>query len=76
MAELRVPEDLVDGSAEPVISAWFVRDGEHVQKDDLLAELMVEKVAIELRAPAGGVVRRLVEPEVPVFPGQVVATIS
>ena len=42
--------------AEGVVSTWFVRDGDTVEVDQLLAEVQVDKVAVEVPAPAAGTV--------------------
>ncbi|MFZ5849798.1 MAG: lipoyl domain-containing protein, partial [Actinomycetota bacterium] len=47
-------------NSEGVVSTWFVTDGEPVVADQLLAEVQVDKVAVEVPAPAAGVVRLLV----------------
>jgi 2-oxoglutarate dehydrogenase E2 component (dihydrolipoamide succinyltransferase) len=39
---------------EAEIGEWFKKDGEHVNKDDLLMELETEKVNVELNAEASG----------------------
>lgn len=62
--------------AEGVLATWFVRDGATVQVDDLLAEVQVDKVAAEVPAPVGGVVRLLVEEEATVRQGTAIARIE
>ena len=39
---------------EAEIGEWFKKDGEYVNKDDLLLELETEKVNVELNAEASG----------------------
>ncbi len=50
-----------DPDAEGVVETWFVRDGESVAADQLLAEVQVDKVAVDVPAPASGVVTLLVD---------------
>ncbi|PXY22638.1 biotin/lipoyl-containing protein [Prauserella muralis] len=50
-----------DPDAEGVVATWFVADGEQVSEGDLLAEVAVDKVDVEVPAPASGVVRLLVK---------------
>jgi pyruvate/2-oxoglutarate dehydrogenase complex dihydrolipoamide acyltransferase (E2) component len=77
MTKVLVPEELFDANdAVPVITAWLVRDAERVGEGDLLAEMMVEKVAYELRSPAAGVLRQRVAAEEPLTRRQVVAEIE
>jgi pyruvate/2-oxoglutarate dehydrogenase complex dihydrolipoamide acyltransferase (E2) component len=49
-----------DPDAEGVLASWFVADGEQVAEGDLLAEVAVDKVDMEITAPAAGTVRLLV----------------
>lgn len=63
-------------TAEGVLSTWFVRDGATVEADELLAEVQVDKVAAEVPAPVGGVVRLLVEEESAVPQGAIIARIE
>jgi pyruvate/2-oxoglutarate dehydrogenase complex dihydrolipoamide acyltransferase (E2) component len=41
---------------EGVVSNWFVRPGAAVDPGDVVCEVQVEKVAVEVTAPVGGVV--------------------
>lgn len=50
-----------DPGAEGVLATWFVTDGEHVREGDLVAEAAVDKVDMEIPAPASGVIRLLVK---------------
>ncbi|WP_033288592.1 biotin/lipoyl-containing protein [Amycolatopsis jejuensis] len=43
-----------DPTAEGVLSTWFVKDGADVAVDELLAEVAVDKVDMEIVAPAPG----------------------
>lgn len=62
--------------AEGVLATWFVRDGDTVAADQLLAEVQVDKVAAEVPAPVGGVVRLLVAEEAAVTQGTPIARIE
>lgn len=42
---------------EAEIGEWFKKDGEYVEKDDLLMELETEKVNVELNAEASGILK-------------------
>jgi pyruvate/2-oxoglutarate dehydrogenase complex dihydrolipoamide acyltransferase (E2) component len=48
-----------DADAEGVLATWFVGDGEQVAEGDLIAEVAVDKVDMELTAPAPGVIHLL-----------------
>lgn len=62
--------------AEGVLATWFVADGDTVAADQLLAEVQVDKVSVEVPAPARGVVRVLVEEEATVVQGAPIARIE
>jgi pyruvate/2-oxoglutarate dehydrogenase complex dihydrolipoamide acyltransferase (E2) component len=59
-----------------VLTTWFVRDGELVAADQLLAEVQVDKVSVEVPAPEAGVVHLLVDEEAEVPQGTPIARIS
>jgi pyruvate/2-oxoglutarate dehydrogenase complex dihydrolipoamide acyltransferase (E2) component len=54
MADVVVPHDLWEDDKQAVITSWLARDGADVRAGDLLAEIMVEKVQLEIRAPLAG----------------------
>ena len=56
-----------DAAARGVLATWFVRDGESVEADQLLAEVP---------APAAGTVRLLVKEEAEVEQGTPIARIG
>ncbi|HEY0537122.1 MAG TPA: lipoyl domain-containing protein [Actinoallomurus sp.] len=45
--------------AEGVLATWFVGDGEPVSEGALIAEVAVDKVDMEITAPASGVIHLL-----------------
>lgn len=65
-----------DPTAEGVVSTWFVRDGERVASDQLVAEVQVDKVSMEVPAPIAGTVHLLVPEEAVVRQGDVIARID
>lgn len=48
---------------EAVVINWFVRTGQKVESHHLLAEVMVEKVNIEVSAPQAGTIEAILAPE-------------
>jgi len=46
--------DLGEGTVEAEIVAWHVKVGEHVTEDQVMAEVMTEKAAVEVPAPVTG----------------------
>ncbi|WP_313693451.1 lipoyl domain-containing protein [Halorarum halobium] len=55
------PADAADVE-EAVVATWFVREGAAVEVDDTLCEIQIEKVSVDVPAPASG---ELVEQTVP-----------
>ncbi|GAB2179700.1 lipoyl domain-containing protein [Dongia sp. agr-C8] len=74
--QVAVPKDLWEEDLPGIVSAWLFEDGDPVQEGDLIAELMVEKTAYDLVAPAAGHLKILVQPEQPFQRGDVVARIE
>ena len=62
-------------AASGILVTWFVRDGERVAADQVLAEVQVDKVSAEVPAPAAGTVHLLVEEEAEVQQGTPIARI-
>jgi pyruvate/2-oxoglutarate dehydrogenase complex dihydrolipoamide acyltransferase (E2) component len=76
IVELRVSEVWCpneDDSGSIVL--WIKSDGATVKKGDLIAEFMVAKITVDLEAPASGILRTLVETEVALIKGDLIATI-
>jgi pyruvate/2-oxoglutarate dehydrogenase complex dihydrolipoamide acyltransferase (E2) component len=75
--EVLIPADLWDEDDKTgSIVLWLYADGASVKQGDVIAEVLVEKVTLELEAPASGTLRIKVEPEVVVNKGDVVAVIE
>jgi pyruvate dehydrogenase E2 component (dihydrolipoamide acetyltransferase) len=74
--EILMPR-LSDAVEEGVLVTWFVEPGATVTEGDLIAEIQVEKVSAEVRAPAAGrVAELLAEPGAVVPQGAVLAVIE
>ncbi len=59
------------------VVAWYVDEGDHVVKGEVIAEVETEKVETELEAPCAGVVARiLVDEDETVDVGTVLAVIA
>ncbi len=46
--------DLGEGTVEAEIVAWHVKVGDHIAEDEVMAEVMTEKAAVEVPAPVTG----------------------
>jgi len=49
-----------DPDADGVLATWFVADGERVAEGTLIAEVAVDKVDMDIPAPAAGIIHLLV----------------
>lgn len=76
MTAVRIPGDLWNEDKSGSIVLWLYKDGSRVSKGDVIAEVLVEKVTFELEAPASGVLRIKVEPEIEIQKGELVAVIE
>lgn len=76
MTEVPFPALSDKPGSEGVVATWFVTDGQQVAKDQLLAEVQVDKAAMEVPAPAAGTVHLLVPEEAVVTQGKVIARID
>ena len=71
-----IADDLWEGDAEAVITAWLVSDGAEVAQGDLVAEIMSEKAKFEIEAPASGVLKILEEEDAVVAKGATIARVE
>lgn len=53
--DIVIPKDLWEEDTEAVITTWLVSDGNSVSKDELVAEVMAEKIQYEVVSPSDGV---------------------
>lgn len=73
---ITITNDIVEDGSEAVIITWYFEDGDEVEKDAVLADIMVEKAALELVAPCSGILTIKMECEIVLKEGDVVATIE
>ncbi len=65
------------GSANAVVSLWYVRPGDAVYEGDRVVEVLIPGLTFDVPSPATGRLReRLLLPRDPVVPGQVIGTIE
>jgi pyruvate/2-oxoglutarate dehydrogenase complex dihydrolipoamide acyltransferase (E2) component len=76
MTPVVVPEGLLQGGDPGSVANWFFDEGSTVRADDLLCEIMTEKVANEIRAPVAGILRILAPTETIVKSGDTLAVIE
>ena len=47
------------GDERAVLANWFVREGGYVRKDQVIAEVGVDKVAVEVTSPVTGILKKI-----------------
>ena len=62
--------------AEGSMGKWVKKNGDTVKKDELLVEIETDKVAVEVSAPAAGVLTIAADNGSTVTPGQVIGSVS
>lgn len=60
--EVSVPQ-LGESVVEATVGRWLVEEGQQVEKDQPLVELLTDKTDTEINAPTAGVVRRVLKAE-------------
>ncbi len=76
MAVHIVVPQLGESIAEGTVSKWLKAEGDRVQVDEPVVEIMTDKVTVEVPSPAAGVLGRLLVPEGTTIPvGERIASI-
>ena len=72
-----VPKHLWEphGDEEAMLVGWLVQDGTLVAAGDVIAEIMVEKVTVDVEAPVSGRLAIIIPAETHVHLGDVIAKI-
>ena len=73
--EVKIPA-MGESISSGILAAWHVKDGDYVEKDQVLYELETDKITSEGAAEVAGVISIKVEADEEVDIGQVVATID
>ena len=74
--DIIITDDIVADGSEAVIVSWYFEDGDEVEKDAILADIMIEKASLELAAPCSGKLTIKMECEKVLKAGDIVATIE
>ena len=76
LVEIRVPE-LGNEAREAILVAWHRQPGDAVAKDEPIADVMTDKVNLEIVSPAAGTIKEvLVAQDETVSVGRVIATLA
>ena len=73
--DINVPT-MGESVAEGSMGKWLKKSGEAVKKDELLVEIETDKVAVEVSAPADGVLTIAADEGATVTPGQKIGSIA
>ncbi len=74
--DIVAPADQQEGTFA-ILKSWLKAVGDRVENDEPVAELETDKVALEIPAPAGGILTEiLIEEEAEVTPGQILARLE
>ncbi len=73
--EIPLPPLTDDG--EIVVAVWLKRPGDHVEVGEVIAEVVTDKVNVEIEAPVAGLLEAILADEgAVVVPGQPIARIG
>lgn len=73
--EVKVPS-MGESITSGILSAWLVKDGDYVEKDQPIYELETDKITSEATAEVAGIIQLLVAQDDEVAIGSIVATID
>jgi len=59
-----------------VINQWYKSDGDEVKEGEEIAEVMIEKVTVIVKAPASGKLRILIPENEEISQGRVIAVVE
>ena len=71
--EVKIPA-MGESISSGILAAWHVKNGDYVQKDQVLYELETDKITSEGTAEVGGVITIQVEADEEVDVGQIIAS--
>jgi pyruvate/2-oxoglutarate dehydrogenase complex dihydrolipoamide acyltransferase (E2) component len=60
--DVTVP-DFAEGAKSIKLREWFVKPGDLVKKDDIIAEAATDKISVDIESPADGKVAALLADE-------------
>lgn len=76
LVDIKVPE-LGNEAKEAILVAWHKQPGDAVAKDEPIADVMTDKVNVEIVSPAAGTLKETrVAPDEQVAIGAVIATLE
>src|SRR5579884_1680182 len=77
MSTVIVMPQLGESVAEGIIGKWLKQEGDRIEKDEPIVEVITDKVNAEIPSPVAGVLERIAQPEgATVAVGQEIAVIG
>ena len=61
MTKILLPE-LGEGIEEATVSYWHFSEGDSVNKDDDIAELVTDKATFNIPSPTSGIIKKILHP--------------
>ncbi len=75
MSDVTIPGEVWEDDLEGIIVSWLYRDGAAIEQGKPIFEVMVEKVQMDLEAPASGILHIKAQAETIVKKGMLTAQI-
>ena len=73
--EIKVPK-LAGDKEECMLTHWYKTSGDEVKENEAIAEVMVEKIVMEIKSPAAGRLKILVKENEEIIEGQVIGSVN
>ena len=74
--DIKLPE-ISDNSEKTVVTLWHVKEGDRVEKEQDIAEVVTDKATFDLPAPCSGILIKINKAEgEKVVPGDILAQIE
>jgi pyruvate/2-oxoglutarate dehydrogenase complex dihydrolipoamide acyltransferase (E2) component len=73
--EIKVPK-LAGDKEECVLTHWYKNSGDEVKENEAIAEIMVEKIVMEIKSPATGRLKILIKENEEIIEGQVIGSVN
>jgi len=73
--KIKVPK-LAGDKKECVLTHWYKNSGDEVTENEPIVEIMVEKIVMEIKSPATGILKILTKENEEIIEGQVIGAVN
>jgi len=73
--KIKAPK-LAGDKKECVLTHWYKDSGDEVKENEPIVEIMVEKIVMEIKSPATGILKILVKENEEIIQGQVIGAVN